>query len=683
MKAPPINNIFDWLNNSSAVAKDGSGLLADHVQQRATELELINLDLTSRMEEMHKMRELHRVLLDAMPNPAWLISHDRRILAQNKAGALLGAAIGDYCWNSIHNGKTITPDEKNAYLSGSQQHLPIHCYFCHADEVMKSGQQITSEIELDGVFWDVGWIPVDDATFLHYAVDVTKKHQEREALVCSEKKYHDLFTNLVEGFASHEMIFDSNGVPCDYRFIEVNPAFEKMTGLHAAHIVGKTVLQVLPNTEARWIEIYGRVVTTGEPVRLEEYSRELDRWYEVVAYSTTPGQFAVITSDITERIRISEQLRQSQKMESIGTLAGGVAHDFNNIMTVIMGAAALLRVKLGNDEVLGPVIGQILSSSERAAQLTQDLLAFSRKQTIKQLPVDLNEVVSTMQGFLRHVISEDVLLETELSATKLIANVDRGHIEQVLMNLAVNSRDAMPTGGTLRIVTARVDVRDNPLDLANLPAGRYARISVTDSGVGMDELTRVRIFEPFFTTKAIGNGTGLGLSIAHGIVRQHNGIISVLSQPDEGTTFNVYLPLVESEPDEISVTARPPLPGGDETILLVEDDDAVRRSITATLKAVGYTVHAAAHGEEALALYTQYGSSIALVILDVIMPKMNGREVCEQLKGIRPDVKVLFASGYAAQYLQSKGILSGTVDFISKPLDPFRFLTKVRELISL
>lgn len=385
--------------------------------------------------------------------------------------------------------------------------------------------------------------------------------------------------------------------------------------------------------------------------------------------------------DITVIKDLEEHLRQSQKMDSIGTLAGGVAHDFNNILTVIMGACTLLMMKTKSDPELEPFIKQILDSSERAAKLTYSLLAFSRKQNIRLLPADLNDIVLTIKEFLERIIGEDVCLETILSPVPLTVSVDRGQIEQVLMNLAVNARDAMPNGGRLRIETSLVAGNGALAGLVGREGETYALINVLDTGVGMNREILTRVFEPFFTTKERGRGTGLGLSMAYGIVNQHEGVIDVCSEPGSGTTFSVYLPIRQSLPDEAVKDRELCLPAGNETILLVEDDDEVRAINKNILVSVGYKVLAASNGDDALKIFDQHQDNLSLVILDVIMPGMNGKELHDRLKSISPEAKILYASGYSADLLHKKGVVPEDVNFLSKPFTPHVFLSKVRELI--
>lgn len=391
----------------------------------------------------------------------------------------------------------------------------------------------------------------------------------------------------------------------------------------------------------------------------------------------------VVNRDITERKRLEEQLLQSQKIEAIGTLTGGIAHDFNNILTAIIGYGSIMKVKMGDDDPLRPYLEQILSSADKAAALTQSLLAFSRKQIINLVPVDLNDIVRRIEKLLERLIGEDIDIKTILSEESLNVMVDSVQIEQVLINLATNARDAMPDGGSLIIETRPVEITDEYVNrnIFTTP-GMYAMLSITDTGVGMDEKTKERIFEPFFTTKEIGKGTGLGLAIVHGIVKQHNGIIKVYSERDKGTTFKIYLPLIKSEFKSKQAEILPQfIKGGNETILVVEDEANVRTLIRDVLKEYGYKVIEAAEGEEALKIFAENKDDIQLVVSDVIMPKKNGKEVYDAVKTIKPEIRVLFISGYTADVIHKKGILDVGLDFIEKPLLPHELLRKVREIL--
>jgi PAS domain S-box-containing protein len=387
-------------------------------------------------------------------------------------------------------------------------------------------------------------------------------------------------------------------------------------------------------------------------------------------------------TDITERKKLEQQLLQAQKMESIGLLAGGVAHDFNNILTAITGYGEIIRESVAaNDEILRESIEQVLKGAERAAELTGSLLAFSRKQVMNPKPVIIDGIISGTSKLIQRIIGEDIEFSTCFYHKKLTVMADAGQIEQVLMNLASNARDAMPNGGRLSISTKEALVRDGYEALHDLPApGKYVLISVADTGTGIDKESMERLFEPFYTTKEIGKGTGLGLSIVYGIVKQHGGSVLVSSEPGEGTTFNIYLPVIEGSADKEGKKVSVPLAGGTETLLIAEDEEIVKVLLQKTFERVGYKVLTAGDGEEAVALFKQH-DDISLVLSDVVMPKKNGKEILEEIRRIKPEMKVVFLSGYTADIMHSKGILEKDVDFITKPFLKADLLRKVRDML--
>jgi len=393
------------------------------------------------------------------------------------------------------------------------------------------------------------------------------------------------------------------------------------------------------------------------------------------------------TQDVTERTKAEEdysklqaQLLHAQKMEAIGTLAGGVAHDFNNILTVITGFANLAQMSIAKDARLRPYIDQVIVSADKAAELTQSLLAFSRKQNITLAPRDINRLVRSTSKLLARLLREDIKLVLQLTDKKVIAEADATQMDQVLMNLATNARDAMPHGGSLLIRTdvANLDETFQKAHGFGRP-GTFVLLSVSDTGVGMDEKTLSRIFEPFFTTKEIGKGTGLGLASVYGIVKQHGGYITAASEPGKGTTFDIYLPIVEMR--ERTTAPDPEVKGGDETILVVEDDPNVRAMLTKVLSSQGYAVLEAAEGESAIRTFKKHKRAVALVITDVVMPGRTGKEVFDEITRINPRAKVIFMSGYTGDVVIDKGVEEGSVDFLQKPLSVANLLAKVREVL--
>jgi len=390
-----------------------------------------------------------------------------------------------------------------------------------------------------------------------------------------------------------------------------------------------------------------------------------------------------ITRDITERRKLEEQLRQSQKMESIGTLAGGVAHDFNNILTAISGYGHLTLMKMAAGDPLRPNIRQILEASDRAAHLTRDLLMFSRKQPIDRRPVDLNEGIQKLGKFLTRVIGEDIAFKTTLSGGAIPVLADSYQIDQVLMNLATNARDAMPKGGSFAITTEQVWLNESFTSSHGLDMpGKYAVISVSDTGQGMNEETRQRVFEPFFTTKEVGKGTGLGLSVVYGIVQQHDGQVTVYSEPGHGTTFRVYLPVNETSAsaETVTVAEEPPV-GGSETILLAEDDKTVREMTLLLLQDFGYTVITAVDGEDAVKKFSENKDRIQLLLFDLIMPGKSGKDAYDEIQLVRPDIKVIFSSGYDPDMVRQKALLEQHVPVVYKPVPMAMLLKKIRSVL--
>lgn len=391
---------------------------------------------------------------------------------------------------------------------------------------------------------------------------------------------------------------------------------------------------------------------------------------------------SVVVTDITERKKTEEQLFQSQKMEVIGQLSGGIAHDLNNILTAIIGFSSLIDMHLSVGDPNKDYLSQVLVAADRATELTKSLLAFSRKQVINPKPVDLNQIISKTEKFMKRIISEDIDFNLAFRKEDLIVNADSGQIEQILMNLVTNARDAMPNGGLLSIETDAVVLDHNFIVAHGFgELGRYAVMTLSDSGVGMVPETCKKVFEPFFTTKEVGKGTGLGLSIAYGIVKQHNGFIDVHSEPGKGTTFRIYLPLIQAAVDNPQKGNTEVVQGGNETILVVDDDFAVRKLLENTLNEYGYTVITAIDGNDAVAKFTEKQTSINLVLLDVVMPRMDGKEVCDKIRKIDPAVKAIFMSGYTSDIIHKHGVLDESLQFIPKPLNPRQLLLKVRNVL--
>jgi len=390
-----------------------------------------------------------------------------------------------------------------------------------------------------------------------------------------------------------------------------------------------------------------------------------------------------VIRDISEHKKLEKQFRQAQKMEAIGTFAGGIAHDFNNILTAISGYGYLSQITMGPDDPQQENIRNILEGADRAAHLTKDLLIFSRKQVSEKRPIDLNGIVGIVEKFLLRIIGEDIICKLVLHGEPAVVFADTHQLEQVLLNLATNARDAMPGGGNLTITSETINIEDDFVRIHGYGApGRYALLTVSDTGEGMDEATRKNIFEPFYTTKEMGRGTGLGLAVVYGIIKQHDGYINVYSEPGIGTTFKIYLPLITSEVRDVErAPEKEILSKGTETILLAEDDESVRSLICIVLKQEGYTVIEAVDGVDAVNKFMENSEKIDLLITDLIMPTMNGKEAYDEMKIRRPDLKAIFASGYAPDAIRQKMSLDSDVELIPKPIMPYALLKIVRSLL--
>jgi len=515
----------------------------------------------------------------------------------------------------------------------------------------------------------------------HVAIALAKLRGD-EALRLSEKRYRSLFENMQEGYAYCRMLVGDGGLG-DFVYLDVNDAFGKLTGLK--DVVGKKVTEVIPGireSNPELFEIYGRVSSTGTPEKSEVYVDPLKIWFSLSVYSPARGFFVAVFDNITERRKLEEQLRQSQKMEAVGRLAGGIAHDFNNLLTVINGYSELLQNRIDEKSPLRGSVDEIRLAGDRAASLTRQLLAFSRRQVLQPKVLDLNGVISNLENMLRRLIGEDVALRTLLRPDLGTVMADPGQIEQVLLNLAVNARDAMPAGGRLVLETGNVVIDETfAKDHPAIVPGLHVLLAVSDTGTGIPREIREHIFEPFFSTKERGKGTGLGLSTVYGIVKQSNGYISVYSEVGKGTTFKIYLPRVEGEVQVLSSASPPASLQGDETVLVVEDENSVRGIIERVLSGNGYRVLLAGEASEALRISGEHEGTIDLLVTDVVMPGMGGREVANRLGAARPGMKVLFMSGYTEDTISHHGVLEAGLAFIQKPFASDALLRKVREVL--
>jgi len=514
--------------------------------------------------------------------------------------------------------------------------------------------------------------------------DITDRKLIENALRKSEEKFAKAFQSNPAAIS----IVDLAG-----RFyVDINETFEALTGRRRPEVVGHTFDEVaFWRDPSRRDEAVAQLENEGRLRNIEVRFRGKNGGPCVGLLSADlleldGRQCAIVTVvDITARVDLEGQLRQAQRLESVGRLAGGVAHDFNNLLTLINGYSEFILQALRPDDRLYSSAQEIKKAGERGAGLTRQLLAFGRKQVVELKPLDVNAIIVDAERMLRRLIGEDIELTADLDSRLGLVLADEHQIHQVIMNLVLNARDAMPDGGKIAIVTANADVGEN--GIAGSPdgaPGRYVLLTVTDTGVGMDEQTVQRAFEPFFTTKELGKGTGLGLSTVYGIVRQSGGWIRIRSEVGHGTSFDVYLPQTDAVAAPDRGVAAPAETGkGGGTVLVVEDQEDVRRLIRGILEAHGYRILEAANGPEALVLAGEHAAEgIHILLTDVVLPGINGMDLSEKLRTLRPGLKVLFMSGYTADVLLRHGVREQDVAYLAKPFSPDSLAAKVREVLT-
>ena len=502
--------------------------------------------------------------------------------------------------------------------------------------------------------------------------------QKEKSQKDKDKKFRLLFQENPQPM----WVFDSENL----KILEANAAATALYGFTAEEFRSMTLADIHGTEEARrfagWLEqperpaisSWRHCTKNGRLIDIEMAVHEID-------YDSRRAQLAILI-DITGRRDLEDQLRQAQKMEAVGLLAGGVAHDFNNLLTIITGYSQLILNSLGPGDANRHSAEQIMKAGERAAALTRQLLAFSRRQVLQPRVLDLNRLVMGLNIMLQRLIGEDIDLRLDMGADLGRVSADPSQIEQVLMNLVVNARDAMPKGGTLTVETANVTLDSTyPGRYIAAKPGPFVLLAVSDNGAGMDEATQARLFEPFFTTKGVGRGTGLGLSTVFGIVKQSGGSLDVYSEPGRGSSFKVYLPRIDQPVAAETEGPRTPSRRGTETILLVEDDDMVRNLVREALENNGYKVLDSSGPMEARRVAESHRGPIQLLVTDVVMPKINGRELAEQMARERPKMKVLYMSGYTDNAVVNSGILKKEVAFLQKPFTPGALIDKVREVL--
>ncbi len=653
------------------------------VEERTAELARANEALHAEIRERERAEEALRRnrnmlahIMDSIPQSVFWKDRESVYLGCNRQmarraglddpGTIVGKTDFDLPWLA---------EEAEAYRADDR-------------EVLSSGQPKPHIVETqrlpDGsrTWLDTSKVPLtNDAGDVYGVLGIFEDVTDRKLAETRLLEYR----KVIECSADMVCVLDSS-----YRYTLANEAFLSYLEVPPESVLGRTVEEVRGRDVFLRLKPFLDTCLTGEertfdlqlkyPLKgLRDHSV---RYSPIVEGGTVTG-VASIMRDVTDEKRLEGQLLQSQKMEAVGQLAGGVAHDFNNLLSVILGYCHLLKAGLKGEEKQLERLGQVTTAAERAAQLTRSLLAFSRKQVMSPKPVNLNDVVQKVQKLLVRIIGEDVRLKTVANDVDLPVFVDVGQIEQVLINLVTNARDAMPRGGLLTIETGRqtLDERFVAVHGWGTP-GRYAVLSVADTGSGMDEETKKRIFEPFFTTKETGKGTGLGMSIVFGIVKQHRGFLNVYSEPGAGTVIRTWFPLIqggEALPEAPSAPLE--VRGGTETILVAEDEASVRALLSTVLSEAGYDVILAEDGEEALEKFAANPDRVRLVLMDMIMPRKSGREAFEEIRKLRPTVRVLFSSGYSPELLESRGGMGADFELLMKPVPPLELLRKVREIL--
>jgi PAS domain S-box-containing protein len=608
-------------------------------------------------------------MADTAPVMIWLAGPDRLFTFVNKTwlkftGRTLEQELGNGWTCGLHPEDQARFDEMFRAAFDARRDFQMECRIRRADGeyrwILCSG---VPRFATDGAF--AGYIGSD--------IDITDLQ--------SEERFRQLAENIDQVFWMLDL--SSN------KIVYASPAFERVWG-HSVSVLFQDpawLAQAVHPEDRELFEAFFEKVRSGSAeenyriIRADGAVRWIhDRGFVVRNSEGEPYRVAGIAEDITDRRELEEQLSQASKMEAVGRLAGGVAHDFNNLLTVIGGYSQMLLEGAPAGDSRRDKLEYILSASNRASVLTKQLLAFSRRQVLQPRLVNLNHLVINLKAMLGRIIGERITIETALDPALGLIKADPHQLEQVVMNLAVNARDAMPNGGVFRIETAIAAAAAN--GESPIESGRRVRLAIIDTGCGMDERIRERAFEPFFTTKGVGKGTGLGLSTVYGMVRQNDGMIHVSSQPGQGTEFELYFPLAaEEEPAEAAPAKSTLKPETGGTILVVEDEPVVRGLVRATLRELGYTVLEASDGYEALRLIAEHKTEIHLLLTDVIMPLMNGHELAQRLKTVRPGVKVVYMSGYTDDVLAFHGI-APEIEFIQKPFTSADLAEKLGTVLS-
>ncbi|MGC1453862.1 MAG: PAS domain S-box protein [Nitrospirota bacterium] len=659
-----------WLNTHAVPLRNDEdeivallGITRDVTEQKKAE------------ENLKKERDFVSIVLDTVGAIVLVLDRDGRIVRFNRAcelvsGYSLEEALGRFVWDFLLPPEQVEGVKKVfGTLTSGMFPNKYENYW-----VVKDGQRRL-------ISWSNTALLATDGSVEHViatGIDITE-HRKADGALLQEKKFSDAVIDSLPGLF---YVVDEAG-----HLIRWNNNFQEVTGYSAEELANRNALDFFG--EDREL-VSGRIQEVFHDGSASVEAKMVTKSGASVSFMLTGLRMVMndkpylvgVGIDISERKRLEDQLRQSQKMESIGTLTCGISHDFNNILTAIIGYGSLLRMKMTDDDPLRHNVDQILASANRAATLTQGLLAYSRKQVLNPQRVNLNEIILKVERLLARLIGDDVEFKCILTDKDVTVLADAGQLEQIMMNLVTNARDAMPGGGYLYVETQRVGLDEVTAKAHDVrKPGTYALILVTDSGMGMDQQTRERIFDPFFTTKDVGKGTGLGLAMVYGIIKQHNGFIEVESEIGRGTTLKIYLPIAQGATEETQSSDLPAVKRGTETILVAEDDETVRNFITTILTQFGYSVIQAENGEDAVKKFMANRGAIKLLLLDVMMPKKNGKEVYDKIRIFEPGIRTLFLSGYSADIMSQKGLLEKGLNFLFKPVPMNDLLRKVREIL--
>ncbi len=671
--AAGINAMLDVLQQTREQLTDTNtelqALLAARTREACTTRQALAEDIVRRMESeqiAQKQERIYRSVHELSPSGIMLLSEDGRILEVNAAScAILGYTRSELLGRSVI--QLAPPEEQESAKENFARILRGESLDHEVRNIRKNGDICFIQLRERA-------IPMDDGhrQILVVMDDVTERRANEERLRRSEERYHALFNTMSSGIALHDIITDDAGTPVDFVFTDVNPAICELLGAEKGSLVGQRGSAIFPHMTQDWIARLGRVALTGE----SDYAPAVElhgRQFSISIYSPSRGQFATNLVDITERLSLQEQLLQSQKMEVIGRLAGGIAHDFNNLLQAITGFAQLLLESLDESSPFRSDIIEIDKASRRAADLTRQLLAFSRRQVIEPRIVNINELIEGLEKMFRRLIGEDLRLTLHLTEGIAPIRADPGQMEQVLANLVVNARDAMATGGNVTIATRELPRRPGDFPAHDPTSSGFIEIAISDTGHGIPEDIKEQIFEPFFTTKGPARGTGLGLSVVYGIIKQHEGTISVESTEGVGSTFRIVLPAAPStaseEFDSATDTALEPPEwiGKGQRILLVEDEPGVRDFILSALRQYKYQPFAADTISSAHDIFKQADAPFDLLFTDMILPDGTGLDLAESLRKQQPDLRILFSSGYMDERSRWSVIQNHGHPFLQKP----------------